>query len=141
MSYEDMKTVVEPERIITYGDWVEGIIYDVLYGEDPDLEAEFLALFEIVGDKFMGDPDESFYQGIDWTTVIRRKSDQRLFGYTYWRPVAKHGDDAYLEENGEEFGLQPPYDEDHYCPIYVWFPVEEFSITGYKIIKPEVVAS
>lgn len=140
MSYEDLKTVVEPDRIIMYGDWVAGVIYDVLYGADEDLEAEFLSQFEIVG-RFMGNPKEHFYQGIDWVMVIRRKSDGRLFGYTYWRPVAKHSDDAYLEENGEEFGLQPPYEEDNYCPIYVWLPVEEFTITGYKIIKPEGVSS
>lgn len=140
MSYEDLKTVIETDRIIMYGDWAEGVIFDVLYGENADLESDFHEHFEIVNEPsyVMADPDEDFYQGVSFMSIIKRKSDGRLFGYEYWQPVAKHDSDAIVEENGDELGLQPEYvDEDHYCPIYVWRPIEPFTITGYRLVPQE----
>lgn len=136
MSIQDLVTDIEPDRIIMYGDWAQEVILDILYDENPDLEEAFHADFEIVGDKFMGDPKEDFYQGVTFITVIRRKADGRLFGYEHWQPVAKNAD-YDLQENGDENGIEQEYiDSEHWCPIWVWLPVKEFRITGYGIVKP-----
>lgn len=87
---------------------------------------EFDANYEVVGNEFLGNPKEDWYQGVDFTAVIRRKSDGKLFGYGWWTPVSKHGE-PYFEPNGEEFGLGP--DE------FVFLPIRPFIVTGYEITK------
>lgn len=143
MSYDNLITDSEPDRVITYGDWSEGIIFDVLYGEDADLEADFLAKFDIWPTAYLSDPKEDFYQGATFTRVIQRKADHRLFGYTYWNPIGKHSGDNLVEPNGDEHGLEHEWiDDDHYVPIYVWLPVETFMTMGYRIaaVSPEGTA-
>lgn len=103
------------------------IIYDSLdYAESPKVDVdEFKAAFEVVEPTrklWEADPKEDYYQGISVMTVIRRKSDGQLFGYKYWKPIAKHGED-YLEPNGDDHGFD--------FGDYVFLPVEPFTITGY----------
>lgn len=133
------KIINEPDYVLMVGEWATGVIFDV--GVDHyGMEEEYNLHFEAAGSKFMGDPDESFYDGVVFTTVIRRKADGKLFGYDYWRPVAPHGD-YDIEPNGFDFvdvhhpGLRAADDYD--TEFYVWFPVETFTITGYKVNKPE----
>ena len=111
------------KALIYYGD--PG---DWKYDDDFDEAAldEFLAEFEPLGNQFLANPDESWYQGVSFAAVIVRKSDGQKFGYPYWEVISKHGE-AYAEPNGDEFGLD--YDK------YVWRPVQPFSITGYQIAK------
>ena len=90
---------------------------------------EFDELFETVG-KFMSNPHESFYQGLDFMSVIRRKSDGNLFGFEYWEDISKHGE-PYAEPNGEDF---PELEENDDYGWYVFKPVESFTITGYKYV-------
>lgn len=93
----------------------------------PVLE-KFLAEYELVleGAPYMGDPQEGWYQGVTFTSVIRRKSDGELFGYNWWEPISKHGE-PYFEGNGDDFGLG--YED------YVFLPVKPFTITGYEVLK------
>ena len=97
--------------------------------DDPDRLA-FEAEYEVVGNQFLGNPNESYYQGISFVAVIRRKADGALFGYDYWEDISKHGE-AYVEPNGYEYG-QPDDSDDA-----VWFPVEPFTVTGYQTKKEE----
>jgi hypothetical protein len=96
--------------------------------EDPVAKA-FLAEFEVVGNRQLGNPKPDYYQGLEFTAVIRRKSDGKLYGYDYWEDISKHGE-AYVEDNSWEFGLENGV-------LSVWLPVEAFTITGYKTIDTE----
>ena len=60
----------------------------VLYGETGGwfIREDFNELFEVVG-KFLGESRESYYQGLSFTAVIKRKSDGKLFGHTYWEDI------------------------------------------------------
>lgn len=133
---------VEEDRVILFDQLAQDVIYDMM--EFPDAPEEIIARFkdefEVLGDEFMSDPNESFYQGISFITVIKRKRDGRLFGYVFWRPVAKHAE-PYLDNNAEEHGFDwevpdgHDWDEDYYPEAYVFLPVEPFTITGYQIAK------
>ena len=79
--------------------------------------------------------DDDFYQGLNMVTVIRRKSDGKEFGYFWWDDISKHGE-AYIQPNGDEFGLEGycevEDDWDTFVSFYVWEPVEEYSIKAYR---------
>ena len=131
--------VNEPDRVIMNGEWAGEVIYDVTYSGTPHIE-EFEAEFEIVPGYHMADPAESFYQGVEFMALIRRRSDGRLFGYPYWKPVAKYAECDDVGPNGDDHDLEPTWTDDTYeeyadGPFYVWLPVEPFTITGYAIAK------
>ena len=67
---------VEEDRVILRGELAESVIFDGLEWSDSEHVEAYRALFEGVG-KFPGDPSESYYQGMTFTRVIRRKSDNR----------------------------------------------------------------
>jgi hypothetical protein len=137
MSYEDLMTDSEPDRIIMYGDWVTAVILDVIYGENEDLESDLAAHFEIDSTDYLGDPNEPFYQGSLFTRIITRKSDGRKFGYSFWAAKGHDGFECEPEPNGDANGLEKEWiDDDSYCPIWVWLPVAPFTITGYKVVEP-----
>lgn len=136
--------VSEDSRVILYDELGETTIHGGLgYPYEPyqkDYEAAFEALFEVVKpaqELFFANPTDTFYQGVEAMCVIRRKADGNLFGFQYWKPIAKY-DEFELECNGDEHGFEfdVPADfdwEDGYYPSpYVFLPVEPFTITGYK---------
>lgn len=98
--------------------------------------SEFLSDFELVGDSFLGDPADSFYQVITFSCVYRRKADGRLFGCSYY---GSPGNDAY--EYGNE-GMNPyealgvPWDWESGEPEpLVLLPVRRFERVGYEVDK------
>lgn len=96
--------------------------------DDPDRLA-FEAEFEVVGNRILADPDETWYQGVSFVAVIQRKRDGALFGYNYWEDISKHGE-AFVEPNGYDY---EEVDDD----MAVWLPVEPFTVTGYQTKKEE----
>ncbi len=122
--------VIEPGRVIMRGEWAEEIIFDVTWSETENLAA-FEAAFEIVpGDHQAG---TDYYQGLDFMALIRRRLDGALFGYPRWRRLAKHYDEE-CEPNGEGHGFEDDWDSGaEHVGVYVWLPVETFTITGYRI--------
>ncbi len=81
--------------------------------------------------------DNDFYQGLNMITVIKRKSDGELFGYSWWDDISKHGE-SFIQSNGDEFGLECDTDiegfdwDTDYVSYYVFEPVEPFSILAYR---------
>lgn len=76
--------------------------------------------------------DDDFYQGLNMITVIKRISDGKLFGYSWWDDISKHGE-AYMESNGDEFGLDAYESEDGWYTYYVFEPVHQnYDIVSYK---------
>jgi len=98
------------------------------YEGTAEQQDEFFAEFDILGNRLHANPDEDYYQGLDFAAVIIRKRDGKKFGYGYWEDISKHGE-AFVESNSYDYGLDDDY--------AAWFPVEEFTITGYKIIEKE----
>lgn len=122
---------IEPDRVIFRGELATEVIHGVLWNGSDHVD-KFNELFEDVG-QFPGDPGEDYYQGMSFTRVIRRKTDGRLFGFTYWEDISKHGE-SFVESNADEHGIKVQYDAD-WEPIggepFVFLPVTEFKITGY----------
>lgn len=91
--------------------------------------------YEMVGQFLESD---AFYQGLCKITVIRRISDGKLFGYSWWDDISKHGQ-SYMESNGDEFGLEcdtdvDDFDWDDFVSYFVFEPVESYFITAYRHI-------
>lgn len=130
--------VSEQDRVIIYGDLARCVIHGWPEdAEDPDDTKAFNAAFDVFNNRIMADPNESFYQGIEFMAVIERKSDGRRFGFQYWEDISKHGE-AYIESNGSDYGIEyrvTNYGD--YEPGYVFLPVEEFMVIGYKIAEKE----
>lgn len=126
--------VVQENRVVLRGELAEDVIHNVSWSETPNLEA-FKELFEIVGE-FPGDPSESYYQGRTITQVIRRKSDGRLFGFSFWQGGGEYGE-SFVEPNGEEHGIEPERNPPEYeaegGEVYVFLPAKEFSVKGYAV--------
>lgn len=129
-------TVVdEGHRVVIYGELGETVINDVLYEFDEGYGG-FSEAFEIDSHDYLADEDK--YQGLNLTRLIRRKSDGALFGFTYWKDISKHGESS-IESNGEDHGIEweitPGFNWDDWISVYVFVPVEAFTITGYRTIK------
>lgn len=111
--------------------------YSLLYEMEPNTDRDGRE-YEMVTQAL---EDDDFYQGLNMITVIRRKSDGKLFGYSWWNDISKHGESC-MESNGDEFGLECDTDvegfdwDTDYISYYVFEPVEEYSITAYnKVIN------
>lgn len=98
--------------------------------------SEFLADFELVGSDFLGDPEDSFYQVITFSTVYRRKADGALFGCSYY---GSPGNDAYEYGNEglnpfEALGVAWDWENDEPEPL-VLLPVRRFERVGFSVDK------
>lgn len=136
---------IEEDRVVM----LEQLAHAVIYGslgenaetkEDEDAENEFSHHFDIVQsmqELFLADPTDDFYQGIKVMCVIKRKSDNRLFGFEYFTPIADDSE-AYIEANGDEHGFdfEVPddfdWDIDNVPQWYVFSPVKPFTLIGYQ---------
>lgn len=70
-----------------------------------------------------------FYQGLNMITVIRRKSDGKLFGFSWFDDISKHGE-SYMESNGYDFDIEH---EGNYS-YFVFEPVKPYTITSYEYL-------
>jgi|GEM_PF-3935048 len=114
---------------------------DVEWGDASDEQkAEFSEAYEIVkngyGEWFHTDGD--LYQGSTLMRVIRRKADDRLFGFPYWEGGGKYGE-SLIEANGDEHGFPGKYDwEDGVDEDEVWYvflPVEYVPLPAYRLVS------
>lgn len=128
---------IEDDRVIVFDDLGESVVLDEFSDIEDGIKANWDANFELVGDNFL-QPDEDFYQGLNFLTVIKRKSDGRLFGYERWEPVAKNAE-TYLDANGDQHGFENweipdgfNWDDDYFPTVYVFLPVEPVMLPGFK---------
>ena len=81
----------------------DGIMFEFILGETYQLsdeqKAEFNASYEFVDVAI--DEDADFYQGLLKIAVIRRKSDGKEFGFSFFDDISKHGE-TYIEMNNWE---------------------------------------
>jgi hypothetical protein len=137
--------VAEENRVILRGDLATDVLFDTAYSGTPGFD-EFSELFEIVKGAHLA--KEDYYQGITVMALIRRRSDGRLFGYKHFVDISKHSKNSLHEANGDEHGFEydeslevdpgrhvAPDDVDDLNEVYVWLPVQPFTITGYRFLK------
>ncbi|WP_327139402.1 hypothetical protein [Nocardia sp. NBC_01327] len=144
----------EPERLILRGNLATEVIGggNDFASTDPkswyhEDAAPFLADFEVLdpphgcNGAFLA--DTNFYQGINAMRVVRRKADDRLFGYAYWDTAGNDGWESDPDSNGDRYpGTELPepdthapgfdWDTDWPPSTYVFLPVEPYTITGYQ---------
>lgn len=131
---------IAEDKVVLFDDLGSEIIHDILepassWSEVPqEIIKSFFEKFEVVKGKFPGNPEEDYYQGMEFTRVIRDKDSGNLYGYTYWEDISKHGE-TFLESNGDEFGYDFDWDDDYYPSVYVFLPVREFSVKGFEVVK------
>lgn len=129
--YPVFEQVGEDEENEEFGNALYG-----LYGHDTIIDRDGRE-YSHVG-RFLSDDD--FYQGLNMVSVIKRRSDDKIFGFFWWDDISKHGE-SLVEANGEEFGLECNTDADDfdwdndYVSYYVFVPVEPYPITAYKEIS------
>lgn len=115
---------INPDIVVMRGEWAEEVVLDRLWFGSENVK-EFQKSFEIVNPPALADPFEAFLQGAYFVRLIRRLSDDKLFGYLYWGPIGGGESTISVKPNGLEYG----YNED----VYVWRPVKPFSVTGYRL--------
>jgi hypothetical protein len=116
-------------HVITYDITDDIMIDDTSNSRHQEEMDKFLALFEIVKPEgyavHLAPRKERYSNGdVNCMKVIKRKSDETLFGYSY----SEARGDEYCDSNGEKYGLNG---KNRYA--YVWLPVKPFTITGYAI--------
>lgn len=114
-----------------------GSVHDAYSEEAEAMRDLFDAAYEYVknGDDDWFHTDGDLYQGSTLMRVIRRKSDGKLFGFSYWQGGGKYGE-AMIEANGEDHDLPGKYDwEDGVDEDEVWYvfrPVTATTIPAYE---------
>ena len=120
----------EGNRVITF-DITESIVdADPASASNTEEMERFLLQFELIRPKkdrvHLAQEVEEYGNGdIHCMSVIRRRSDGKMFGY----PYTNSRGDRYLESNGKWQGVT---DE---RTSYVWLPIMPFTITGYTFVE------
>ena len=128
--------------IVDTGDKValrDDLGHDVAWG---DLEwgdattadiADFKEAYELLSEEFHTDGD--LYQGSTLMRVIRRRTDNKLFGFAFWQGGGKYGE-ALIEANGDDHGFPGKYDWQDGVDVdevwYVFRPVKLAPIPAYR---------
>jgi len=127
------------DRVVIRGDLGGDVVWGLLWDGTENIQ-QFHALFTIDDTDYLGDPKESFYQGMLFTRVITRKSDGQKFGYSFWYSPGNDVMEGNDEQDWEELGLEIEYDDDYNIVgerPYVFLPVREFHTTGYEVLATQ----
>lgn len=132
-----MTKTIDPDwpLFIIYSDDDNDERYNLIH-EKGDLKDKAGREYESLGE-FLENDD--FYQGLCMITVIRRKGDGKLFGFSWWDDISKHGE-SYVEPNGYDYGLSTDYEDDERggevtVSYYVFEPVVESSLPIYEKVN------
>lgn len=110
---------------------------DLEFGDATTADiSDFKRAYELSGEEFHTDGD--LYQGTTLMRVIRRKADDKLFGFSFWQGGGKYGE-ADIEHNGDDHGFPSKYDfQDGVDEDEVWYvfrPVELAPLPAYKFTE------
>lgn len=95
---------------------------------DEDALASFNRDWQLIESKALADPDESWYQGVNFMIVIRNRDTGELFGHPYWEQIAKYGE-AFLEPDEED------------SSVCAFRPVRPFTYPSYEIIPTQEITA
>jgi len=132
----------QPDKIAFRDELGHDIAWDFFdYGDAKDEQkAAFEAAYEVLRHGTDADwhTDGDLYQGSTLMRVIRRKSDGKLFGFSFWQGGGKYGE-AMVEHNGDDHGFPSKYDweggVDENEVWYVFRPVELAPIPAYRFTE------
>ena len=116
------------------------VLWDVGYpGESPEYDA-FVEDFEIDSKDYLGDPADSFYQVITFTRLVRRRSDGKVFGASYYSSPGNDGMEGGNEGMNpyEALGVSWDWENGEEEPL-VLLPVQPFHRVGYTVAKVQSV--
>ncbi len=121
--------------VVLRGEMGRDVLFDVAWSGTPGY-AGFLEDFEVLKEDYLGEPGDAFYQVIQFTRLIRRRSDGRLFGAGYYESP---GNDSMESGNEgmspyEELGLSWDWESEEPEPV-VFLPVTRFERVGYEVDK------
>ena len=107
---------------------------DLEYGDATTADkCDFNEAYELLSEEFHTDGD--LYQGSTLMRVIRRKSDDKLFGFAFWQGGGKYGE-AMIEHNGDDHGFPSKCDWEDGVDAdelwYVFLPVELAPLPAYR---------
>ena len=101
-------------------------------------KAEFYELFDHLRDSHH--TDGASYQGTTFITLIRRKSDGKLFGHDYWEGGGKYGERVYGEGFSSDDSLNKYDEENDWETLEEWHffrPVELKPLPAYVFVGAE----
>lgn len=130
-------------RVVLRGELGDDVVHDVAWSETPGIE-DFNRLFELDKTDYLGDPDDTFYQVINFTRIIRRRSDGALFGYSFTASPGNDGMEGDDDQDVEALGIDVEYDDDYEFiggRPYVFQPVERFERIGYTVTSTSGAAA
>lgn len=102
----------------------ESVTIDIINGYINELNKSFSNDYEFIGNKFLADPDEEFHEGAQFMAVIRRKTDDTLFGLPYW---------IYASAPYDPYYRPGSYDSIDETYMYHFKPVQKFQVDGYRV--------
>lgn len=129
----------EEDRVGFLNELGHDVVWDFMkYGSESSAEqkAEFDELFEHLGSGHH--TNGSFYQGITYITLIRRKADGKLFGHDYWESY----DDGRMYGEGftSDDSLNKYDEENDWETLEEWhffLPVELKPLPAYRFVEAE----
>lgn len=141
---ETTSIVNEPDRVILKGDLAEAVMLKMMeYSWEVTEEDKnaFNTLFTLDETDYLGDSQDDFYQVVTFTRVIRRNSDNKLFGCTYSDSPGNTSYELSYEQDLDKYGVTVEWDENGNAvegfPV-VFLPVKEFTRVGFEVVEPKV---
>lgn len=125
------------EFIVLRGELGGNVLWDVGYSGDQEGWDSFLEDFEVDPTDYLGDPEDSHYQGTTFTRLVRRKADGAVFGASYWyNPgIDSIEGSAVGQPDLSAIGVPWDWENDEPEPV-VFVPVQQFERVGYQLDNP-----
>lgn len=122
------------EFLVLRGELGGSVLWNVGYSGEEGWD-EFKAEYVIDSVDYLGDPAEEHYQGTTFTRLIRRKSDGKTFGASYWfNPGVDSIEGSAVEVDFKALGVTVDVDGGERDPV-IFLPVQKFVRLGYQPLK------
>lgn len=123
------------EVLVVDYELAESIIYDIGYSGTPGWD-EFKAVFDIDSEDYLCDPEDTFYQGIEFTRLVTRRTDGAVFGAMYWSSPGNDFMESNTDQPVEYEALgRDEWDWEKGPEPVIFLPVRKFERVGYELDK------
>ncbi|QIG58016.1 hypothetical protein SEA_PAULODIABOLI_332 [Microbacterium phage PauloDiaboli] len=123
------------EFLVLRGELGSTVLWNVGYPGESEAYDAFVSEYVIDGTDYLGDPAEEHYQGTTFTRLIRRKSDGKVFGASYWwNPGIDMIEGSAVEVDLDALGVTVDWENSEPDPV-VFLPVRKFVRLGYEPLE------